>query len=76
MFQTGYRLAEANGGVYSCGDAAFYGSLATLGITPNRPIVGMASTPMARGIGWSLATAAFLPSGMLLSTGPWAGSFE
>jgi hypothetical protein len=48
-FPGGYWLAEANGAVYSCGDAPFYGSLATLGVVPNQPIVGIASTPDDRG---------------------------
>ena len=44
-FPGGYWLAGADGAVYSCGDAPFFGSLKTLGVTPNRPIVGIASTP-------------------------------
>ncbi len=55
VFRSGYWLAGANGSVYSCGDASFYGSLATLGITPNQPIVGMASTPDGRGY-WLVAS--------------------
>ncbi len=45
----GYWLAQASGGVYSFGDAPFYGSLPPgpggLGITPAAPITGIASTP-------------------------------
>ena len=54
-FPSGYWLAGANGAVYSCGDAPFYGSLVTLGVTRNRPIVGMASTPDGKGY-WLVAS--------------------
>jgi len=39
----GYWLAQAGGGVYSYGNARFYGSLPGLGITPAEPITGIAS---------------------------------
>ena len=39
----GYSLVAADGGIFSFGDAHFYGS--TGGMTLNRPIVGMAATP-------------------------------
>jgi len=39
----GYWMAGADGAVYSCGNAPFYGSLVTLGVTPTHPIVGMAA---------------------------------
>ena len=51
----GYWLAGANGAVYSCGDAPFYGSLVTLGVTPTHPIIGMAATPNGRGY-WLVAS--------------------
>ena len=45
----GYWLAQAGGGVFSYGDAGFYGSLPGLGITPAAPITGIASTPDGKG---------------------------
>jgi hypothetical protein len=54
-FPGGYWLATANGAVYSCGDAPFYGSLVTLGITPSKPIVGIAATPDNKGY-WLVAS--------------------
>ncbi len=45
----GYWLSQAGGGVYSYGNAAFYGSLPGLRITPAAPIVAMATTPDGRG---------------------------
>jgi hypothetical protein len=48
----GYWLASKEGGVFSYGDAGFYGSA---GATPlNQPIVGMAATPDAKGY-WLVA---------------------
>jgi hypothetical protein len=41
----GYWMAQADGGVYSFGDAHFYGSLPGLHIVPSSPIVGIASAP-------------------------------
>ena len=38
----GYRLVASDGGVFSFGDAVFYGS--TGGMALNRPVVGMATT--------------------------------
>lgn len=43
----GYWLAAADGGVWSYGDAAFYGSLG--GVALNKPIVSIASTPDGKG---------------------------
>jgi hypothetical protein len=43
----------ADGGIFSFGDAAFYGS--TGAITLNKPIVGMASTPDGGGY-WLVAS--------------------
>ena len=54
-FPGGYWLAGANGAVYSCGDAPFYGSLVTLGKTPSKPIVGIAATPDNKGY-WLVAS--------------------
>jgi len=49
----GYWIATANGGVFTFGDAPFYGSM---GGTPlNAPIVGMAATPDGKGY-WLVAT--------------------
>ena len=49
----GYWLVASDGGVFSFGDADFYGS--TGGIHLNRPIVGMASTPDGGGY-WLVAS--------------------
>jgi hypothetical protein len=40
----GYWLAQAGGGIYSFGDAHFYGSLPQSGVTPAAPMVGIAAT--------------------------------
>jgi len=48
----GYRLVAADGGVFSFGDAAFYGSTGAERL--NAPMVGMASTPDGRGY-WLVA---------------------
>ena len=48
----GYWLGALDGGIFSYGDAPFYGSM---GSTPlNQPIVGMAATPDAKGY-WLVA---------------------
>ena len=52
---TGYWLVGSNGSVYPCGNAPFYGSLVTLGVTPSKPIVGFAATPDGRGY-WLVAS--------------------
>ncbi|HEY2301832.1 MAG TPA: hypothetical protein VGH66_08060, partial [Acidimicrobiales bacterium] len=49
----GYWLVASDGGVFTFGDAAFYGS--TGAVRLNRPIVGMASTPDGRGY-WLVAS--------------------
>ena len=49
----GYWLVASDGGIFSYGDAAFYGS--TGGIALNKPIVGMAATPDGRGY-WLVAS--------------------
>lgn len=54
-FPGGYWLAGANGAIYSCGDAPFYGSLTSRGIKPNTLIVGIAATPDDKGY-WLVAT--------------------
>jgi len=46
---SGYWIAGADGAVYSCGDAPFYGSLTGLGVRPAHPIVGIAATADRRG---------------------------
>jgi hypothetical protein len=45
----GYWLAQAGGGVFSYGDAGFYGSLPGEGITPRSPIFGITATPDGKG---------------------------
>ena len=49
----GYWLVASDGGVFTMGDAGFYGSLGDTHL--NRPIVGMASTPDGRGY-WLVAS--------------------
>jgi hypothetical protein len=49
----GYWLVASDGGVFSEGDAAFYGS--TGGMQLNKPIVGMAPTPDGKGY-WLVAS--------------------
>jgi ribosomal protein L24E len=48
----GYWLVAADGGIFTFGDAHFYGS--TGGIHLNQPIVGMAATPDGHGY-WLVA---------------------
>ncbi len=48
----GYWLVAADGGIFTFGDAGFYGS--TGAMTLNKPIVGMASTPDGKGY-WLVA---------------------
>ncbi len=50
---TGYRQVAGDGGIFSFGDAGFYGS--TGGTQLNRPVVGMASTPTGHGY-WLVAS--------------------
>ena len=49
----GYWLVASDGGIFSFGDAAFYGSTGDL--TLNQPIVGMAATPTGDGY-WMVAS--------------------
>jgi hypothetical protein len=49
----GYWLVARDGGIFSFGDAAFYGSMG--GRPLNQPIVGMASTPNGGGY-WLVAS--------------------
>ena len=49
----GYWLVASDGGIFTFGDAAFYGS--TGNIKLNQPIVGMASTPDGKGC-WLVAS--------------------
>jgi hypothetical protein len=50
---SGYREVAADGGIFSFGDARFYGS--TGAMTLNKPIVGMATTPDGKGY-WLVAS--------------------
>jgi hypothetical protein len=50
---SGYWLVATDGGIFSFGDAAFYGS--TGAIKLNKPIVGMAPTPSGKGY-WMVAS--------------------
>ena len=45
----GYWITSAEGGVFTFGNAGFYGSLPSLGVQPAAPIVDMASTPSGGG---------------------------
>jgi hypothetical protein len=48
----GYWLVAADGGVFTYGDAPFYGSMGAMHL--NKPIVGMATTPDGKGY-WLVA---------------------
>jgi hypothetical protein len=48
----GYWFVASDGGIFSFGDAQFYGSMG--GRSLNRPIVGMAAAPSAQGY-WLVA---------------------
>jgi ribosomal protein L24E len=48
----GYWFVAADGGVFTFGDAPFYGSMG--GKPLNKPIVGMAATPTGKGY-WFVA---------------------
>ena len=61
-------MVASDGGVFSFGDAAFYGS--TGNIRLNKPIVGMAAVREAAGTGWSPPTVASSPSAAPRSTAP------
>jgi hypothetical protein len=50
---TGYRFAATDGGVFTFGDSAFYGSMG--GTKLNKPVVGMADTPSGDGY-WLVAS--------------------
>jgi hypothetical protein len=50
---SGYWLVASDGGIFSFGDARFFGS--TGAIRLNRPIVGMSATPSGRGY-WLVAS--------------------
>jgi ribosomal protein L24E len=49
----GYWLVASDGGIFTFGDAHFYGSTGATRL--NRPVVGMASTPDGRGY-WLVAS--------------------
>jgi hypothetical protein len=49
----GYRFVAADGGIFSYGDARFYGSTGSMRL--NRPVVGMAATPSGNGY-WLVAS--------------------
>ena len=49
----GYWLVAGDGGVFSFGDARFYGSTGNLHL--NKPVVGMAATPDGKGY-WFVAS--------------------
>ena len=49
----GYWLVASDGGVFSFGDATFYGSFASVAL--NAPMVSMAATPDGKGY-WLVAS--------------------
>ncbi|MGH9077478.1 MAG: hypothetical protein ACRDY0_08515, partial [Acidimicrobiales bacterium] len=49
----GYRLVASDGGIFTYGDASFFGSAG--GAPLNRPVVGMAATPDGKGY-WLVAS--------------------
>ena len=53
MATSGYWLVASDGGIFSFGDAAFYGS--TGAMTLNKPVVGMSATPDGKGY-WLVAS--------------------
>ena len=68
----GYWLVASDGGVFTYGDAQFYGS--TGGSTLNKPIVGMAATP--NGLGYCLVASdgGIFSYGNATFAGSWAAS--
>jgi hypothetical protein len=68
--RAGYRMVASDGGIFTFGDAPFYGSTGDLRL--NKPIVGMASTPTGDGY-WLVASDggifAFGDAGFYGSTG-------
>ena len=48
----GFRLSARDGGIFTFGDAAFYGSMGAVHL--NRPVVGLATTPDGHGY-WEVA---------------------
>ncbi|MHB1713170.1 MAG: hypothetical protein ACYCV7_17585 [Acidimicrobiales bacterium] len=51
----GYWLVGRDGSVYAFGDARYYGSLPSVGVTPGHPVVGMVATPNGQGY-WLVAS--------------------
>ena len=66
----GYWLVGTDGGIFSFGDAAFYGSTGSLRL--NKPIVGMASTPDGRGYWLVASDGGIFSYGDRPSSAPWA----
>ena len=56
----GYWLVAADGGIFTFGDAGFYGSTGNIHL--NQPVVGMAPTPDGGGYWLVVRTAASSPS--------------
>jgi hypothetical protein len=50
---SGYRMVASDGGIFSFGEAKFYGSTGDVAL--NKPIVGMATTPAGDGY-WLVAS--------------------
>jgi hypothetical protein len=60
----GYWLAASDGGIFSFGDAQYYGSMG--GKPLNAPVVGIAATPDGKGY-WEVASDGGIFSGGLAS---------
>ena len=73
-YRGGYWLVASDGGIFSFGDAGFYGSMG--GKHLNAPIVGMAATSTARVTGWSRPTVASSLSVTRYSTVRWVASIS
>ena len=68
----GYWMVGSDGGVFSSGDAGFFGS--TGGLHLNKPVVGIAATPDGGGTGSWPPTAGSSPMATPSSTGRWAAN--
>ena len=71
---TGYWMVAADGGIFSFGDAPFYGSMG--GTRSTSPSWAWPPHPPARATGWWPPTAASSPSATPRSTARWAASAQ
>ena len=68
----GYWLVGADGGVFTFGDAAFYGSAGNLRLT--RPVVGMAATADGKGYWLVASDGGSSPTATPASRDRWVGN--